>query len=229
MKQMRLAAILAVILVGTAAWAESQPPYVRATGEASVSARPDRATLQIGVVTQAASAQNAATQNAAKTASLIAALRRSLGADADIHTSGYSLNPNFRSPKDGGQLILNGYTATNAVEITTNDLANVGKVIDAGTQAGANDVRGLEFGIKDEAPLRAQALREAAQKARASAEAMAAGLGLKVIRVLSAEEGSAQVIRPMRAMMAAAANNTPIEAGNVKVDATVTLTLEVGP
>ena len=238
MRQILRAAWLAAAVVSTAVWAEAPPapdktgrPYIRATGEATVSAKPDRAKLDIGVVTQAANAQNAAAQNATQTESMVAALRKSLGAAAEIRTSGYSLTPNFRYAKDGGQPTLSGYTASNTVEIITNELANVGKVIDAGTQAGANNVRGLEFQLKDEAPVRAQALTEAARKARASGEAMAAALGLKVVRVLSAEEGGPpQVIRPMRAMaMKAEPSPTPIESGNIQVQASVTLTLEVAP
>ncbi len=205
-------------------------PFIRATGEATVSAKPDRAKLTIGVVTQSATAQGAATQNAAQTESMVAALRRSLGASADIHSTGYSLTPNFTFPKAGGQSVLSGYTASNTVEITTDDLANVGKVIDAGTQAGANNVRGLDFSLKDETPVRGEALREAARKARGNAEAMAAALGLKIVRVLSAEEGEPQVIRPVMRAMAMSANAgpaTPIESGNIQVQATVTLTLEV--
>jgi uncharacterized protein YggE len=161
----------------------------------------------------------------------VAALRRSLGASAEIRTSGYSLTPNFRYARDGGQPTLTGYTASNAVEIVTSDLANLGKVIDAGTQAGANNVRGLEFQLKDEAPVRAQALAEAARKARAGAEAMAAALGLKIVRVLSAEEGGEpQVVRPRLAMAMGAQNaTTPIESGNIQVQASVTVTVEVAP
>jgi len=238
MTQILPVALLVAAVAATAVPAEAQPapdksgrPYIRAAGDATVSAKPDRAKLDIGVVTQAASAQAAAAQNATQTESMVTALRRSLGNSAEIRTSGYSLTPNFRYAKDGGQPTLSGYTASNTVAIVTNDLANVGKVIDAGTQAGANNIRGLEFQLKDEAPVRAQALAEAARKARAGAEAMAAALGLKVVRVLSAEEGGEpQVIRPMRAMaMGAAAATTPIESGNIQVQASVTVTVEVGP
>ena len=237
MKQMLRAVLFAAVVTVTAVCAEAQPaqdktgrPYIRATGEATVSAKPDRAKLDIGVVTEAANAQNAAAQNATQTESMVAALRRSLGQAAEIRTSGYSLTPNFHYPKDGGQPTLSGYTASNTVEIVTNDLANVGKVIDAGTQAGANNVRGLEFQLKDEALVRAQALSEASRKARAAAEAMAAALGLKVVRVLSAEEGGQpQVIRPMAMAMKVAASPTPIESGNIQVQASVTVTVEVAP
>jgi len=237
MKYARRAAGWTAVLILTTAMAVAQTPrdnlahpYIRATGDATVSAKPDRAKLSIGVVTQAAKAQAAAAENATQTGSMMAALRQSLGTTAEIRTSGYSLTPNFTYPQTGGQPTLTGYTGSNTVEITTDDLQNVGKVIDGGTQAGANNVRGLDFLLKDESAARAQALREAAQKARSNAEAMAAALGLKVVRVLSAEEGEPQLIRPVRMMaMAAAAPTTPIEAGNIQIQATVTLTVEVAP
>jgi uncharacterized protein YggE len=238
MKHMMRAALWTAALMLPATFAAAQPPldrtahpYIRTTAEATVSAKPDRARLTIGVVTQAANAQTAAARNATETESMLAALRRSLGAAAEIRTSGYSLTPNFTNPRNGGPPVLSGYTASNTVEITTDDLANVGKVIDEGAAAGANNVRGLDFLLKDDAPVHAQALREAARKARASADSMAAALGLKVLRVLSAEEGEPQVVRPMRMMaMAAGANTTtPIESGNIQIQATVTLTVEVAP
>ena len=216
-----------------AVWAQApehaMPPHIRSTGEATVSAKPDRARLQIGVTTEAANAQAAAADNARRSEAMIAALKRSLGSDAAIRTSGYSLNPDFRYPKPGEKPVLTGYTASNTVEVTTDDLANAGKLIDAATQAGANNVHGIEFLLKDEEPVRARALREAAGKARAAAEAMASALGLRVVRVLAAEEGGPQVIRPVRAMAMAASAETPVEAGNVQVQATVTLTVEVAP
>ncbi|HLY18887.1 MAG TPA: SIMPL domain-containing protein [Bryobacteraceae bacterium] len=205
-------------------------PYVRATADATVSVPPDRARLTIGVVSQAGTAQAAAAQNASQTESMVTALRRSLGSSAELHTSGYSLNPEFTYAKPGGKPVISGYTASNTVEITTDDLAKVGKVIDAGTQAGGNNVRGIEFLLKDETPVRARALHDAALKARASADAMAGALGLKVARVLSAEEGEPQVIRPMMRAMAmapGASAATPIESGNIQVQASVTLTVEV--
>ncbi|MFN7992221.1 MAG: SIMPL domain-containing protein [Bryobacteraceae bacterium] len=238
MKQLicRVTGIAALLLTAGPSAAQTAldktvPPFIRTSGQATLAAKPDTGKLDIGVITQGSDAQAAAAQNARETAMMIAALKKSLAAAAvDIHTSGYSLSPNFNYPKNGGQPVLNGYTASNTVEVTTNDLGNIGKVIDAGTSAGANNVRGISFSLKDEEPVRAEALKNAIRQARASAEAMAAALGLKVVRVLSAEEGAPQVIRPMQAMAMARAPGqpTPIEAGDIQIEATVTLTVEVG-
>jgi hypothetical protein len=220
--------VWALVAGPLAAQVASGPPAIRTTGEATVMARPDRARIDIGVVTQAATAQAAGAQNARQLETVLAELRKALGPAADIRTASYSLHPNYRHPRDGGQPAVTGYTAANTVEITTSDLDAVGRIIDAATQAGANQVQRLQFLLKDEQSLRARALRQAALEARASAETLAGTLGLKISAVLLVEEGPPQVVRPMREMvMQAAAASTPIEPGTIEVRATVTLTLAV--
>jgi len=52
-------------LAGTQPTAEPAPrPSIRTTGEATVTAKPDRVIIDVGVVTQASTAQAAAAQNA---------------------------------------------------------------------------------------------------------------------------------------------------------------------
>ena len=209
-------------------------PSIRVSGESTVTVKPDQAEISIGVVTQATAAQTAAAQNAQKQDSVIAELKKLLGAGADIKTISYSLSPNYRYPKEGGQPTISGYTASNVVHVKTSDLMQVGKVIDLATGSGANTIQSLRFTLKDESGARAQALREASTKARSKAEAIASSLGLKIQRVLRVEEGGVMPrpmmdygaeVQQMRAQVAA----TPIEAGSIDVRATVTLTVEVTP
>jgi hypothetical protein len=209
-------------------------PSIRVTGEATVQARPDRAEIDIGVVAQAPTAQAAAAQNAQQLDAVLAALRAALGPAAGIRTAGYSLNPISRPARDGLPPAIVAYAATNAVHVTTDDLGAVGRAIDVAMQAGANQINRLQFTLKDEGAARAQALREAAVKARAQAEALAGALGLKVVRVLSAMEGAPVTVRPIlgaaRTMAAQApAAPTPVEPGTIDVRAEVTLVVEVAP
>ena len=209
---------------------KDSPPSITVTAEATVKASPDQAQIDIGVVTQAATAQAAATQNAQKLDATISALRRALGSGADIKTVNYSLTPNYRYPREGGQPTIEGYNASNTVQVKTSDLAQVGKIIDAATGSGANNIQSLQFSLKDEQAVRAQALREASLKAKAKADAIASALNLKVLRVLHVEESGQ--IRPVpmyaRAEMAQVAQApTPIEPGTIEVQSMVTLTVEI--
>jgi uncharacterized protein YggE len=209
-------------------------PFIRVSGEATVQARPDRAEIDIGVVAQAPTAQAAAAQNAQQLDAVLAALRTALGPAAAIRTAGYSLNPVSRPPREGLPPAIAGYTATNTAHVTTDDLAAVGRAIDAAMQAGANQIQRLQFTLKDEGAARAQALREAAIKARAQAEVLAGALGLKIVRVLSVTEGAPVAVRPLlgaaRAMgPQAPAAPTPVEPGSIDVRAEVALVVEVTP
>jgi uncharacterized protein YggE len=228
--RLRIAAVAALMLATTAV-AQTVPGrrgFIRAYGEGSVAVRPDVARLAVGVTTQDRTASDAATKNAEQAAAVIAALRALLGATADIRTVSYTLGPVYQYPP-GGQAQLVGFSANNIVEAAVTDLALIGRVIDAAIQAGANRVESLRMGLKDEDPTRAQALRLAGQRARAKAEAIAGGAGVRLGAVVSAEEG--YQVRPVsptdRGGIAAAATTTPVEPGNLDVRATVTLEFEI--
>lgn len=199
---------------------------IRAVGVASVSAKPDQAKITVGVVTQAATAQDASAQNATLVSAVLAQLRQVVGSAGDIKTINFSLNPNYNYPKDGGPTTLIGYTVSNTLEVTTSDLASLGKVIDTATQAGANQVQGVYFTLKDEQPARAQALRLAAIKARAQTDAIASGLGVRTGAIISAQEG---VSYPLPMATANSAPSTPVVPGTLDVQATVTLEVEIAP
>jgi uncharacterized protein YggE len=228
--------VLPLAAVALASWAAAQTPPERrpsitTTGEATVAAQPDHAVIDIGVITQAATAQAAAAQNAQKLDAAMGELKAAAGPGAQIKTVSYSLDPNYRYPKEGGQPSIAGYTARNVVEVTTGNLAGVGKIIDAATQSGANTIQSLQFILKNDQAARTQALREAAAKARASAEAVASALGVKILGILSAEEGAAPRPRPMAMPMARMAAEavapTPVTPGPIDIHATVTLTVEI--
>jgi uncharacterized protein YggE len=206
---------------------------IRVTGEARVTAKPDRVQIDVGVSTHAAASQDAASQNARQVDAVLAAVRKVAGSTAVLKTIGYSLNPNYHYHPNGGEPTIEGYTAQNVVQVTLDDLGRIGTVIDAATQAGANHVQGIQFTLRDQDGVRAEALREAVTRARAEADVLAGALGLKVVRVLSVEESSPHVI-PVRAFAgaraaAAEAAPTPVEAGTLDVTANVTLSVEVSP
>mgnify|MGYP001413719593 CR=1 FL=1 len=209
------------------------PSTIQVSGDATVSAQPDRVQIDIGVATQAQQSQAAAEQNAKQAEALLAALRKVAGKTAQITTIGYSLQPNYRYPRDGGEPTITGYTATNIVRVRLDELSRIGNVIDTATQSGANRIQGIQFMLKDERGVRSQALREAVTNARAKADALAAALGVKVVGIHSVVE-SGPMARPVRDVMyaraeMAGATATPIEAGAIEVRADVLLTVQISP
>jgi uncharacterized protein YggE len=202
---MKFALILAPLaLAGTLA--AQTPRTIRASGEAVVSVRPDLARITVGVETQAATAQEAAAQNATIVQNVLDAVRRVLGNAGTTETVSYTINPNYRSTP--GQPAV--------------------QIIDAASAAGANRINALRFGIRDEDPVRRRALTAAATQGRGHAEAIAAGLGGRVGMVLRADEGGVVIPSPT-AVRATAGAMTPIETGLVEVRATVVVEVEFIP
>jgi uncharacterized protein YggE len=233
----RFGVIFLWLLLPTAALSQtdekSRPPSVTANGEAVINAEPDLAEIDIGVVTQARSAPDAATENAKKLAQVLAEVKKLLRKDDEVKTASYSLTPTYRYPQ-GGKPEITGYIATNVLHVETGNLAGVGKLIDVSMQSGANAINRLTFTLKDRHTAQLKALREASQKAKAKAEEMAAALGLKIVRILAVAEGE-RAVRPITMPLArgaqfeaAAAPPTPVEAGTVEIRSTVTLTGELG-
>jgi uncharacterized protein len=204
---------------------------VRASGEATVTAKPDRAEVSIGVNTSAPTADAASAQNAKNSTQVLDALKQVLHGAGEIKTTGYSISPEYEYPQ-GGTPRLTGYRSSNTVLATVDDIGLVGKVLDTAAQSGANEVGGISFSLRDDSTVRNQALAEAARKARSSAEAIAKALNLRVTGIVEAESGvESAPPRPLPMMqkmgVAEARTTTPVEVGNLNVHANVVVTLGI--
>lgn len=203
---------------------------VMVTGDSIVSAQPDTAMLTISVVTQGSRALDAQQENANKTEAVVRALKNAAGTGAEIKTSGYSLQPQ-RVYKEGQPPTITGYEVRNSVTVTLSDLTKVGAVIDATSQAGANDVAGISFTLRKDRPARDQALAEATREAVGKAQVIATALGGRVVRIVEVQEEGVERPRPMyegsMQMMKTTSAPTPIEVGTLEITSRVQLIAEV--
>lgn len=221
--------LLPILLFAFALSGQSVPGTIRASGEVTISAQPDQAQVSIGVLTQAPTAEDASTKNAAIVTQMLGAVKRIIGTKGEVKTTEYSVAPTYKYANNASPAIA-GYEATNTVLVTINDLPLVGKVLDTASAAGSNRINGVQFMLRDDSGVRVRALGEAAVKARANGEAIAKALNLHVIGVTKAESSEAgprPITVPM-VRMAEMAVTTPIESRSaVSVHASVTVTLAV--
>ena len=210
-----------------AGWGQVTKPFVRATGEATVSAKPDHVQLSATVTTQGNTAQEAADSNASQMSNLLQQLRTFLGETGDIKSTGYSVYQQQRTPV-GSITPLITYVAQNSLSITLFDIAVAGKVIDLAAQSGATSISGLNFGLKDSAPLKREALKQATQQARIKADAISSGVNMKVTNVVALEEtGSVSILSPTLSLNLGGSASTPVVSGLVDVRASVTIQAEI--
>ncbi|MFC3569824.1 SIMPL domain-containing protein [Paracoccus simplex] len=201
------------------------------TGQGQAWAQPDMATITLGVSTRAATAAEAMTQNAEQQAKVIETLKAEGIEARDIQTSGLNLSP-VMDYQDGQPPKLTGYGAQNSVTVRVRDIAGLGAVLDKLVASGANEISGIAFSREDMAEAEDKARSEAVADARRRAEVTAEAAGMRLGRLISlSEEQSGGGPRPMMAMRAEAAGaaDTPIEAGELAVNASVTAVFAMRP
>ena len=217
---------LALLALPLAPLAQAAEARIVVTGEGSVAAPPDLATISLGVTSEAATAADAMAQNSGSLARVLERLRAAGIEPRDIQTSGLSLNPNWEGETQGERKI-GGYVASNQLTVRVRKLDGLGAVLDSAVSDGANTLNGVTFGLSDPEPALAEARRQAVAKAEAKARLLADAAGVTLGRVLEiGESGGYQPPMPVYRMDAAAAP-VPMAAGEIETSAQVTLIYEI--
>lgn len=212
------------------AQSDSKFTRVLVTGDSITQAQPDTAILSLSVVSQAKRAIEAQQDNATKSDAVIRALKAAAGPGAEVKTSGYSLQP-MRVFREGQPPTITGYEVRNSVTVVLSDLTKVGTLIDAAATAGANDVGGISFTLRNDRPARDAGLAEATREALSKAQVIARALGGRVVRIVEVQEEG--VVRPrpvyedMMQVRTMSAASTPIEVGSLDITSRVQLIAEI--
>ena len=222
-----LFAVCAVLAISAGAHAQSAADgdalfrattlSISAAGEVKIP--PDQAIITLGVQTTQRTAAQAMADNAQRMNGVIAALRRQGLAGKDIQTSGINLSAQYDyQPNTPPQ--LTGYQASNQVTVTVGDLARLGATLDAVTAAGANEIQGVGFGLKEPQVAEDAARLKAVKALQAKAELYAGAAGYHIGRMVSLSEGGGVQAMPLAKVMSfarAAQATTPVEPGELTV------------
>lgn len=230
-----LAVLVLAVPAANAQAASEQKRTITVEGEGSVSAKPDTASINAGVVAEAKTAREALSANTEKMNGVFDAIKAAGIVEDDIRTSGFSVNPVYSRPArkpDGTQdnPVITGYRASNNVSVIIRDLTKVGAVLDSVVTSGANNVNGVSFYIDNPQPLMDEARRAAVEDAvrRATILANTAGADLGPVLTIS-ENGS---FRPQPMMMRSmamdeAGSSVPVAAGTQEIRANVNIVIEL--
>jgi len=261
MKRLLIAALLAASPVALNAQGTMQPQVtlgptsalLSLTAEGQSRRTPDIAMFSAGVVTQARTASAAMADNSRKMDQVVTALKRAGIADRDIQTSAINLSPVYSNPERDAQIRARqtgqpyippppedqiqrivGYQARNTVQVRVRDLANMGRVIDALVDVGANEINGPNFTLEDQRAALDEARTQAISEGRQRAELYARAAGLRVARILSISEGGGYY--PVQRDMIIATGSgpaapppppTPVQPGELTLGASVSMQFEL--
>jgi len=211
--------------------------------QGSSTSTPDMAGFSAGVTTQAATGSEALKANSTRMSSVVAALKKAGVADRDIQTSNLNVSPIYAQPVrrpdgsyDNQERRITGYEATNTVSVKLRKLEQMGKVVDALVDAGANQINGPQFMMADPDEVQDEARTDAIAMARHRADLYAKAAGLRVVGILSISEGGyvsspSPVMYRMRAEAAPPAPPPPppVAAGELETTASVVVQFELAP
>ncbi|MFN3591676.1 MAG: SIMPL domain-containing protein [Thermaurantiacus sp.] len=221
-----LAALAAAVALP---FATTKAATLTVVANAEVAATPDIAEVGAGVMTTAATAEAALSENAQRMDRVVRSLRAQGIADRDIQTTGLSVQPQFRYEQNR-EPILVGFRASNQVRVILRDPRRAGRVVDALVKEGANQIDGPSFRVENPEPLLDRARQEAVRKARARAELYASAAGMRVAKITSISEQQAMRPPPMpvgRALAAEAMADSPVMPGELQLSVTVTMGFEL--
>lgn len=199
---------------------------ISVTGTGRASLAPDLAILSLGVTNNAATAREALDANSKAMTAVVDGLKTLGFGVTEMQTTGLALNPVY--DYSGSVAKLTGYQAVNGINLRVKDVARLGEILDIAVTAGANVINSLTFDVADKVQATSDARVAAMQEAKAKADLMAGALGASVGRPISISESYTSNPGPMPTQtMNAAAVAVPIAAGQVGLEATVSVVFEL--
>ncbi len=210
--------------------ANTTPPAVNRTisvsGTGKVTLTPNIAYISIGVHTEHKDAKNAVDTNNTQSNALISALKKSSVDAKDIRTTNFSIYPR-QNYNENGELTGITYVVDNTVYVTVRNLDNIGALLNATVEAGANNVGGIQFDVSDRNAAYQEALKAAMADARAQADVLAGAAGVTVgeVQQINASVGynPPPIYGGARMDMALAAESVPVSPGQMEVAVTVSV------
>lgn len=229
-------ALLATGCAGFGAGGQNYPTnQISVTGSGEAYGKPDVAYIDLGIDVTNPSVGPALDQANQVMGSVQEAIKGAGIAEEDIQTTSFNVFPEERfDPQTGQPTGERVFHVQNIVRITVRDVSKVGSVIDAGTEAGANTVHNVSFGILETEELAAEARTKAVADAKKRAQQLADELGVKLggATIINETYGSVPVYQPSFATKETAAGlggAAPVSSGQLVVSVQVNVTFNLTP
>lgn len=209
--------------------AEVKDGEIMVSAQGLVRIQPDFATLRLAVVAQAPTAAEANNINNASMEAVFALLKDKGIAEEDYFTSSYSIWPQTNWDDDQPQVYA--YQVDNEITVKVRDIKQLGDIIAAALDAGANRVNDISYDVESTHEAYNQALKLAVERGKEKAQVLADALGVELIPVPSrVVEGSESNYGFMNyaydakeAAPAMGAGAPPLAQQDVQVNASVSL------
>lgn len=205
------------------------------SGEARIAAVPDVATITLGASGRGETAILAMNATS-KAVDVILDRLAGLKIEArDIQTTQLHVGEQSRWDRDREENVFTGYLATNTVQVRVRNLDQIGDLLSAVLDDGANELRNLSFGLQHPREVEDEARRRAVADAMGRAALYAGAAGVPLGDILSIKDSAEPLVRsiveaePMIVVEeAVVARDVPVAAGEIEVRAEVTMVFAIG-
>jgi uncharacterized protein len=216
--------VIAWTLLAAPALAQTMPPAISVTGEATMSVAPDQAQIEGGVTSEGKTAREASEASNAAMGKVLLALKGAGIDEKDYQTSRLSLQPQFATPsKVTERAGIVSFRASNRVTVKIRDVTKVANVIDVLVGAGANEIGGINFTVTQASKHLDEAREKAIADARRKAEIYAKAAGVTLGEPISISEEGAPVPVFRGKIAAPMAAGAPVAPGEETLSVTVSV------
>lgn len=211
---------------------DSFGPLVSVNASSSVTSAPDRVRMSIGTVAVAVHAENAISSVNATMSELIDEIKRLNLPGVMIQTSAVQVWPQYGSNRNDQPPRIENYRASNTVTVRFDDVGRTGDLFDLAAKAGANQINGPSFELKDNDGAQRDALRQAVAQAKRKVQAIAEEMDMQIVRFEEIHESGSDrpqpVYRAEAMTMRGGQTLTPVEGGEIETSASVTIIARLG-
>lgn len=217
---------------------------IMVSGKGEAVAIPDIATFSFSVTKEAKTAPEAQKLATDISNKMFEVIKKDGVDDKDVKTTNYSLYPKYDytqtpcpaiypSNCQPSKEILKGYEISQTFEVKVRDIAKAGQIVADVTAVGATNINGPTFGVDKEDDVIAKARNEAIANAKSKAEAIAKGLGVRLVRIVSFNENengyyAAPMMKSALSIGVSDAVSAPqLPVGENKYSRTVSITYEI--
>lgn len=196
---------------------------ITVTGTGTVTGVPNQLVLSMGVQVNGSSVTSALSRANAGVGNVTAALLSRGVARSDIQTSDLNISPSYDN--NGA---ITGYSVSESLNATLNQLRRAGAQIDAAVHAGGNAVTvdGVSLNLTSTGPLMAAARASAVADAKAQAQQFASALNEPLGPVISISPVQQQPVAPLEFgadSTAAGRRPVPISPGTQQLSVSITV------
>lgn len=231
--------LLSLIFFSQTIFAAENVRLINVDGVVEKSFKPNMVSLSIIVWAKADKAKEALKDQVEESDRAKKVIKKFKIEDKDVMTVGFDLSPNYFWDQKANQNVINGYNATESINITLRNIDDAGKLIDeisSGEKKSGVNINNINWDISNREDVQKDLLSEAVKVAAKKAELLATAAGVKIKRVFAITPGSTSFYAPPMANMKMMADGLggaresaapQFQSGQIKVSNSVTVNFEI--